>query len=45
MSDDDTHSRLELLEQNCPNAIWNIECKLDYISSSVEVLKNNGYIK
>ena len=36
---------LELLEQNCPNAIWNIECKLDYISSSVEVLKNNGYIK
>ncbi len=36
---------LELLEQNCPNAIWNIECKLDYISSSVEVLKNNGYLK
>lgn len=36
---------LELLEQNCPNAIWNVECKLDYISHSVDVLKDNGYLK
>ena len=36
---------LELLELNCPDAIWNIECKLDYIESSVNVLKENGYLK
>ena len=35
---------LSLLEENCPNAIWNIECKLDYIEESVEVLKSLGYI-
>lgn len=34
-----------LLEKHCPNAIWNIECKLDYIEDSVKVLKNLGYIK
>jgi sugar phosphate isomerase/epimerase len=36
---------LELLELNCPDAIWNIECKLDYIESSVNVLKENRYLK
>lgn len=36
---------LELLEEYCPNAIWNIECKLDYIKDSIEVLKELGYIE
>ena len=36
---------LKLLEQHCPNAIWNIETKLDYIESSVEFLKSLKYIK
>jgi len=35
---------LGLLEEYCPNAIWNIECKLDYIEESIEFLKKNGYI-
>lgn len=35
---------LSLLEIHCPNAIWNIECKLDYIEKSVDVLKDMGYI-
>lgn len=35
---------LDLLEKYCPNAIWNIECKLDYIEESVETLINLGYI-
>lgn len=35
---------LSLLEEHCPNAIWNIECKLDYIEESVEFLKKIGYI-
>lgn len=34
-----------LLEEYCPNAIWNLECKLDYIDYSVNVLKGMGYIK
>lgn len=34
-----------LLEQHCPNAIWNIECKLDYIERSVEVIKELGYLE
>lgn len=33
-----------LLEEYCPNAIWNVECKLDYIEKSVETLKSMGYI-
>ena len=36
---------LELLELNCPDAIWNIECKLDYFESSINVFKENGYLK
>ena len=34
-----------ILEEYCPDAIWNIECKLDYIENSVEVIKKLGYIK
>jgi sugar phosphate isomerase/epimerase len=34
-----------LLEKHCPNAIWNIECKLDYIEDTINVLKNLKYIK
>ena len=33
-----------LLEEHCPNAIWNIECKLDYIEKSVEILKKMRYL-
>ena len=33
----------ELLEQYSPNAIWNIECKLDYIDKSVDIVNNLGY--
>ena len=35
---------LDLLEDNCPNAIWNIECKLDHICDSIQILKNLNYI-
>ena len=35
----------ELLEENAPDAIWNIECKLSSIESSIEVLKRLGYLK
>ena len=35
----------ELLEKHCPNAIWNVECKLDYIEKSLELIKECGYIK
>lgn len=41
----DIRSVLELLEKHCPKAIWNIECKLDYIEDSVNNLKSFGYIK
>lgn len=41
----DIEKVLSLLEEYCPNAIWNLECKLDYISDSVDVLKKLGYIK
>ena len=34
-----------LLEEYCPNAIWNVECKLDYIEKSVEVIKELGYLE
>lgn len=33
-----------LLEEHCPEAIWNIECKLEYIEKSVEVLNELGYL-
>ena len=34
-----------LLEEHCPEAIWNIECKLEYIEKSVDILKELGYLK
>ena len=34
----------ELLEEHCPNAIWNVECKLDYIEKSVDVIRECGYL-
>lgn len=40
----DIKNILELLEKNCPNAIWNVECNLQYIEDSLEVLRNLGYI-
>lgn len=40
----DIKNVLNLLEQHCPDAIWNIECKLDYIHESVELLDKLGYI-
>lgn len=33
-----------LLEENCPNAIWNIECKTSFLANSVDVLKKLGYL-
>lgn len=36
---------LNLLEKICPDAIWNIECKLDYVNDSVKLLKNLSYIR
>ena len=41
----DNEKVFKLLEENCPDAIWNIECKIKYIEESIEVLKNMGYIK
>jgi sugar phosphate isomerase/epimerase len=38
-------SVFSLLEEYAPDSIWNIECKLDYIEDSVNVLKKMGYIK
>lgn len=40
----DIEKALSLLETHCPNAIWNIECKLDYMEKSIEILKDLGYI-
>lgn len=40
----DIENVLSLLEQYCPNAIWNIECKLEYIEKSVETIKGMGYL-
>ena len=33
-----------LLEEYCPDAIWNLECKLNCMEKSVEVLNNMGYL-
>ena len=33
-----------LLEEYCPNAIWNLECKLNYMEKSINVLDNMGYL-
>ena len=34
----------ELLEEHCPDAIWNVECKLDYIDKAVEIIGDLGYL-
>jgi hypothetical protein len=34
----------ELLEEYSPNAIWNVECKLDYIDKAVEIISDLGYL-
>ncbi len=36
---------LALAEEYTPNAIWNIECKVDFLKESVEYLKKLNYIK
>ena len=41
----DVEKVFALLEKYCPNAIWNLECKLDYMQESVDVLKHLGYCK
>lgn len=33
-----------LLEEHCPDAIWNLETKLDYIEKSVDILEELGYL-
>lgn len=33
-----------LLEEYCPNAIWNVECGLNNIEKSLEVLDSMGYL-
>ena len=40
----DIENVLNLLEKYSPNAIWNIESKLEYISQSIDVLKSLNYI-
>lgn len=39
----DVKKVFSLLEEYCPEAIWNVECKLKYIDRTVEVLKESGY--
>ena len=33
----------KLLQTHCPNAIWSIECNLEHINDSIEILKKLGY--
>lgn len=40
----DIEQTLELLEICCPDAIWNVECRLEYIRKSVETLGELGYL-
>lgn len=40
----DIETVFKLLEKHCPQAIWNIECRLDYIKESVEMLDKLGYL-
>lgn len=42
--EDDLKPIFELLEQHCPNAIWNIETNPLYFEESIEYLKKLGYI-
>ena len=41
----DIENVLSLAEEYTPNAIWNIECKVEYLKESVEYLKKINYIK
>ena len=41
----DMEKVLALAEEYTPNAIWNIECKVDFLKESVEYLKKLNYIK
>ena len=34
----------ELLEEYCPDAVWNVECKLDYIAKAVDTISELGYL-
>ena len=34
-----------LLEQHCPDAIWNVECKLYYIAKAVDIINELGYLQ
>lgn len=45
MGNIDLEKVFSLLEEYSPEAIWAIECKLEYIEDSVNVLKSLGYIK
>ena len=40
----DIENVLSLAEEYTPNAIWNIECKVEYLKESVEYLKKINYI-
>lgn len=41
----DIKNVLNLLEQYSPNAVWSVESKLEYLNSSIDVLKSLNYIK
>lgn len=41
----DMEKVLDLLEKNCPDAIWNIECKLPELQNSLDVLEKYNFIK
>lgn len=34
-----------LLEEYCPDAVWNVECKLDYIEQSIDLIEKLGYLE
>ena len=41
----DIDNVLKLAEQYTPNAIWNVESKVEYLEDSVKCLRRLGYIK
>lgn len=41
----DVKKVFKLLEEHCPNAIWNIEAHSQYLEESIEYLKKLGYLK
>ena len=34
----------KLLEEYCQDAIWNVECELDYIEKAVDIIRKSGYL-